>query len=512
MSDSFASAIKIAAQEAAYAAVQGSAFKPTAVIEYQSRGQMLVIGKADSVSLLGDIPGSLTSETLLLDGLDPETVVSISGALGQFEIEAGKQVLKADLVLDLSPQPILSMALKPPGYLWADERSDFESVKGELETLVGVFEKPKYFEYNESICAHGRSGNQGCTRCIDACPAQAISSLGDYVEVDPYRCHGGGICATVCPSGAIRYAYPAAEDLLNHVRTLILTFTKAGGGAPSIVFVNEDQQQRAQHSMPGALIVCVEEVASIGPEVWISALAWGARNIQLFDLDNMPESSRSALDLHVEMVGAILGAMNYPASVISVLSDLNDLIAIDVMPGIKAATSAAIDQKRQAFYMALDHLVEQADKVKPVISLPTGSIFGEATVHADSCTLCMSCVSACPGNALQAGGDKPQLGFVEVKCLQCGVCTSTCPEDAITISPRMLLDQAARSTSRVLYEESPFHCISCGKAFATTSGIAAILSRLVGHSMFTDERARLRLKMCSDCRVKDMMEDPSTDF
>jgi ferredoxin len=124
----------------------------------------------------------------------------------------------------------------------------------------------------------------------------------------------------------------------------------------------------------------------------------------------------------------------------------------------------------------------------------------------------MSCVSACPGNALQAGGDKPQLGFVEVKCLQCGVCTSTCPEDAITISPRLLLDQAARSKSRVLYEESPFHCISCGKAFATTSGIAAILSRLVGHSMFADERARLRLKMCSDCRVKDMMEDPSTDI
>ena len=88
MSDSFASAIKIAAQEAAYAAVKGSAFKPTAVIEYQSRGPMLVIGKADSVSLLGDIPGSLTSETLLLDGLDLETVVSISGALGQFEIEA----------------------------------------------------------------------------------------------------------------------------------------------------------------------------------------------------------------------------------------------------------------------------------------------------------------------------------------------------------------------------------------------------------------------------------------
>jgi hypothetical protein len=49
-------------------------------------------------------------------------------------------------------------------------------------------------------------------------------------------------------------------------------------------------------------------------------------------------------------------------------------------------------------------------------------------------------------------------------------------------------------------------------AFATKSGITTILSRLAGHSMFTDERALSRLKMCSDCRVKDMMEDPNTDL
>jgi ferredoxin len=512
MSDLFASTEKLAAQTAAYDAAKRIAFKPTSVIEYQSKGHVTVIGNARSMSLLGTIRSPLTSEAVLLETLKPNEHISIDGALGAFEIQAGKQAYKADMVLDLSPRPILSMALKPPGYLTAGNEDDFEDIKDELEALVGIFDKPKYFNYDASACAHGRSGKPGCTRCIDACPAQAIRSLGDLIEVNAYRCHGGGICATVCPSGAISYAYPTSGDLLEHVRALILTYSRAGVGAPGIAFVSEDQQQRVRQTLPGALIICVEEVASVGPEIWLSALAWGAANVLLFDLDGMPTSARQALELHIEIVETILDAMSYPRGAVAVLSDLNELTSTDVMPVIKAATNAALDQKRQAFFMALDHLVDQAEKIKPMVSLPTGSMFGEACVHPDACTLCMSCVSACPGNALQAGGENPQLGFVEANCLQCGICTSTCPEDAISISPRLLLNQSARTTSRVLYAESPFHCISCGTAFATSSGITTILSRLAGHSMFTDERARSRLKMCSDCRVKDMMEDPNTDL
>ena len=53
-----------------------------------------------------------------------------------------------------------------------------------------------------------------CTRCIDACPADAITGLAERIEVNPYLCQGGGVCASVCPSGAIRYAYPSARDNL----------------------------------------------------------------------------------------------------------------------------------------------------------------------------------------------------------------------------------------------------------------------------------------------------------
>lgn len=512
MSDTFSSIDKAAAQNAAYAAVEALKNQPTSIVEYQSKGRVVVIGDDAVMTDLVNFPDGLSRELFSVDLTGKGESIEISGALGEFTVTAGKLQTGADLILDLSPTPILSMELKPPGYIAASQYETIDAALLELGTMVGTFSKPRYLDYDESICAHGRSGKQGCTRCIDVCPAEAIYSLSDIVEIDSYRCQGGGVCATVCPSGAITYAYPQPQDLLKHVRTLIVNYLLADQGAPDIVFATEDEATRVRHAMPAALLITVEEVASVGPEVWLSALAWGAQNVWLIDLDKMPASSLAALNQSLDMTQAMLLAMAYPTQAICLLSNWNELLITQAMPAIKPAMHANVGQKRQAFYLALDHLVAQADTFGPVVELPEGSIFGEAHVNQQACTLCMACVSACPGNALQDGSTLPQLGFIEASCLQCGICVQTCPEDAITVSPRILLDSERRNQRRVLHEEAPFHCIKCGDAFATTSGIETIVSRLTGHAMFADERALSRLKMCSDCRVKDMMEDPAADL
>jgi len=88
------------------------------------------------------------------------------------------------------------------------------------------------------------------------------------------------------------------------------------------------------------------------------------------------------------------------------------------------------------------------------------------------------------------------------------MCTRTCPENAIWITPRLLFDRPARHKLRTLYGEDPFCCTSCGKPFATHSVIDSMFSKLQGHWMFQDERARKRLTMCEDCRVVDAVQDP----
>ena len=59
--------------------------------------------------------------------------------------------------------------------------------------------------------------------------------------------------------------------------------------------------------------------------------------------------------------------------------------------------------------------------------------------------------------------------------------------------------------ARLLNETQPFNCVRCQKPFGTRQMVEAMLGRLAGHSMFTDEGALKRLQMCADCRVVDMM-------
>jgi ferredoxin len=169
-----------------------------------------------------------------------------------------------------------------------------------------------------------------------------------------------------------------------------------------------------------------------------------------------------------------------------------------------AATFLLSNDKRTAIEFALDHLAKHAPRRAEEIALPEGAPFGRITVDKARCTMCMSCVGACPASALMDGGDRPMLKFLERNCVQCGLCEATCPEDAIRLEPRLLLTPAARE-ARVLNETQPFHCVRCQKPFGTRQMVEAMMGRLSGHSMFAGGAALRRLQMCADCRVVDMM-------
>src|SRR5581483_6121300 len=147
------------------------------------------------------------------------------------------------------------------------------------------------------------------------------------------------------------------------------------------------------------------------------------------------------------------------------------------------------------------HAVQKPD----AIPLPPVAPFGRVAVNRQTCTLCMSCVGACPASALLDSKDAPQLRFVERNCIQCGLCVKTCPENALTLESRLALTPEG-STAVVLDEAQPFECVRCGKPFGTRQMIESMIGRLATHSMFASGAALKRLQMCADCRVLDMME------
>ena len=162
-------------------------------------------------------------------------------------------------------------------------------------------------------------------------------------------------------------------------------------------------------------------------------------------------------------------------------------------------------EKRGALEFCIDHLARHAAQKVEAIALPAGAPFGAVNIDKAACTLCMSCVGACPASALMDGGERPALRFLERNCVQCGLCVNTCPENALSLEPRLLIGDAVRR-ERVLNETEPFHCISCGTPFGTKQMIDAMTGRLSAHSMFASGDALRRLQMCADCRVIDMMK------
>ncbi|WP_346912793.1 4Fe-4S binding protein [uncultured Roseibium sp.] len=94
---------------------------------------------------------------------------------------------------------------------------------------------PLYVSYREDICAHSHAGKTGCSKCLDACPAGAMTSTGEKVAIDAGICGGCGSCAANCPTGAITYQYPYRADLLNRIQALLGTYGAAGGKTPVLL-------------------------------------------------------------------------------------------------------------------------------------------------------------------------------------------------------------------------------------------------------------------------------------
>jgi ferredoxin len=69
-------------------------------------------------------------------------------------------------------------------------------------------------------CSRIRHRRSMCTLCTDYCPAQAIT-WGEALQVDPDKCTGCGICAAVCPTGALEAQAPTNVELLVQIQELV---------------------------------------------------------------------------------------------------------------------------------------------------------------------------------------------------------------------------------------------------------------------------------------------------
>ena len=350
-SEDAASATPKIAALLAEAALEGPTV-PT--VEMPSSGICLIYGAGDvALDAARQLDGRLTVSLLFSDPQDTlpigmmeimaarGRIVGAGGHLGDFEINvdgyaavspssrdgfsfglaANGAAAKCDIILDLTGQaPLFPAFEKRDGYLRADPNDPVAVQRAifQASDLVGEFEKPRYIDFRDDLCAHSRSTITGCTRCLDVCPAAAIQPNGDSVVIDPYLCGGCGSCNSVCPTGAASYGYPTNEYLLTRVQTLLTTYRSAGGVRPLLMMHAQEDglglieaSARFGRGLPAwAIPFAVHEPTVVGAEFLLSAIAMGSERVVIA----VPGKRRGELDGLAQQVGiaeSVLTGLGY---------------------------------------------------------------------------------------------------------------------------------------------------------------------------------------------------------
>ncbi|MEE9320700.1 MAG: 4Fe-4S binding protein [Granulosicoccus sp.] len=513
----------------------------TSQITYVSAGHCLIVGDVEQALVVAEqLPGiqcTVVSVHPALNTIDKQLIddsgmavftvasLALSGYLGAYEAvaAAGSAELslgvsialdngRFDLILDLSHKPLMRASLAPFGYFHTPDAVSLAAAVSELPNLVGEFEKPRYFAYNASICAHSRSQLPGCQRCLEVCVTGAIDSLGDGIKVDPFLCQGCGSCATVCPTGAMTYAYPNPADAIERTRQML----QKTETHPRVLLLHSENNQAvvdAANLPENFLALLVEEVSAFGIDYWTAMLTSGFSQIVLLSDAAADDLNRQALAGQQALLHQLLQGLGVDEPAVKLvdstwLADREHLkVDSTALSALTAAPFVTHGDKRQTLRMALDVLSGQLKPEDSVVTLDKGAPFGRIHINQKACTLCMACVSTCPAKALLDGQDTPALRMIEANCVQCGLCETACPESAITLEARYVWDSVAARRIDTLHEETPFKCISCQKPFATDRMIETMLDKLGSHWMFSNRKALERLKMCEDCRVMAIFDD-----
>lgn len=536
---------------------------PVQLVAMESEGVILILGRDETaieagrrladhldVTVMLERPGEIAPPRRADFPVVKGRVRKAAGHLGAFALEIDDYATAApssraalrfgegrdgarsecDIVLDLrGERPLFPADDLRPGYLRADPRdpAGVERAIYEARDLVGTFDKPKYVAFDPGLCAHSRSKIVGCTRCLDLCPTGAIAPAGDHVAIDPHVCAGCGQCAAACPTGAASYAMPNVETLGARLRTMLRAYAQAGGRDAVLLFHDGEHGEpmidalaRFGDGLPArAIPVQVNEVTQIGPEIFAAAFAYGAAGARVL-VREKPKHEIVGLERTLATVETILVALGFGEAPVGIVStDDPDALgaamreACAARAGRAAAVPAsflAVPKKRAMLELAFRELHRVAPAPVPVVALERGAPFGGIVVDVAGCTLCLACVSACPADALSDNPDRPTVRFTESNCVQCGLCAATCPEKVISLEPR--LDFAAwAEPKRLIKEEEPYPCVSCGKPFGTRATIERVMAKLSGtHWMFSGpdgERRSRVLQMCEDCRVETVVND-----
>jgi Pyruvate/2-oxoacid:ferredoxin oxidoreductase delta subunit len=317
-------------------------------------------------------------------------------------------------------------------------------------------------------CTRVRHRRSTCSRCVDVCPADAIS-WEDGLQVDWDKCTGCGLCAAVCPSGALDLQSPARAEILQQVERI----AREQG---SVTFVCPRAQETGAAGQGCLSVHCIGQ---LDESLLVGAVAYGAQPVWLVDgaCESCPQAAgRAVAGAMAARSNQLLEAFGVAARIafrsdfpraagsrsrsqadeqgvsrrdlfktmaretarigaVSANTMQPDQAAQAETENVKGKLPSAVPDRRVQLLAALKRLGQPVDRGgSRTARTEEDGLFARFSLG-DKCTACQMCAFFCPTGALVKVEDQGRVGlaFRSALCTNCGLCRDICYRDAVLL-------------------------------------------------------------------------------
>ncbi len=405
-----------------------------------------------------------------------EVAVAIKGEIKSIKGKIGKFEVKIDGVEIRSGKKVGSITVSQifiPGLERTKEGmySSYHQIFDAIYNKGGIV-KINPLSYKKDRCGVSFNGVSGCDLC--KCNHGFIIH-GQEVQIDLMSCYGCGLCSSLCPSDALSFQIFPREALLKMIdvmseyrkkKTLLFACRNA---------IGKVYEGGKTDSFFPIILPCINALSEV--EVFYPLLN-GFSGVYILPCD-CPHGSFEGL----KKAGEIASVFGIDRIVIQKEFNPEVIKKLNSKKPISNKFKLNSDEKRRQLIEIVSYF---KNHFKPTIEKMDLDEFGYLKVS-ESCTLCKTCSSVCPMNAIERNGGK--LEFTHGLCINCDLCRIFCPENSIKIEEELLIPEI--DVKKVLKEEKMIRCPRCNKEHISESEYKKV-SALTGHKIFT--------LYCNECK------------
>lgn len=346
-------------------------------------------------------------------------------------------------------------------------------------------------------CVAVRNRNATCSKCSDACPADAIVVEKNKVHLAKDACVGCGSCTVVCPTEALVSLAPLDAELAEGIARA----TEAAGGTAVFAcarmaarriadpdrFAEVPCLARMEESLllelaardvrdivlvDGVCKTCKFRATMPGVEATVASvndlLAMQGSDVRIRRVSEFPPQVCSQDE------GKLFGASRRSfftqagslakdaagKTVVTMMNEGRKPVERTLRERLGLKGGDALPQfeptRRMAVLESLDSLGE------PVMPSIDTRLFGVVSIEEGKCRSCGMCSTFCPTGALHKvegedlePGEGLRLEFRAMECVQCRTCQDVCLSKCLTVSSQVPTDQLFDFEPRTFHLPTP---------------------------------------------------------